>query len=523
MSAGLADLPAGAKPTTPGPADGGPTAPAPPRGFAVTSVAVVSVLLVGLAYRLPLVHYGTTTATVPAVLILPVCLSAVSHFRYARTLLVLAFVAVAGGTGMALLALGRYQIDRPLAISQAVLILTSFLSVGVLLWAARVLTIGPTALLYGLATLVGNAVTPGSWGMNPWKYAFALPTAIILLSLVGRRNLVGQLIALGLLGVVSAAFDYRSFFGFCMLCGVLLAWQRIGGWKPPRPKAAPIIAVGALGIAMYYLGTSLLVDGVLGQKLQERSEAQIQASGSLLLGGRPEWSGTARLMALRPEGYGLGVVPGHAEVAAVKAGFASINVDYNTGYVERFMVGPTFRLHSIVADLWADSGFFGLLLCAMVVFILVSAFTVRLAMRTATPLFIFMVLLALWDLAFGTSYTNLPDVTLALALALFPAAAAVRRTRAERIAERRAARVLARRPTVLGVPPTRGTRPRVPSQDAARGPADKTGASGALAGAGRQALDGLRDGARNDADAADPDETHQYLHVPNSHRYGAQT
>jgi hypothetical protein len=513
MSAGLAESPA----VTPAPA-----APVPRRNVLVASSAVVSVLLTGLAYRLPLVHYGTTTAVLPAALMLPVCLSAVSPFRYARTLLVLAFVAVAGGTGMALLALGSYRIDRPLAISQAVLILTGFLSVGVLLWAARVLTIARTALLYGLATLVGAAITPASWSSNPWKFAFALPTAIILLSLVGRRSIVAQLVVLGLLGVVSAAFDYRSFFGFCMLCGVLLAWQRIGGWKPPRPKAAPIIAVGAMGIVMYYLGTSLLVDGVLGQKLQERSEAQIEASGSLLLGGRPEWTGTVRLMALRPDGYGLGVVPGRAEVAAVKAGFASINVQYNNGYVERFMVGPTFRLHSIVADFWADAGFFGLLLCALVVFILVSAFTVRLATRTATPLFIFMVLLALWDLAFGTSYTNLPDVTLALALALFPPPAAVRLRRSDRIAERRAARVLARRPTVLGVPPSRGTRPGVLGEGVTDGPADQAGAAGDVAGAGRLALDGSGHAAQGDAEAAaaDPDETQQYL--PNPYRHGAQ-
>jgi hypothetical protein len=516
VSAGLTEQPV----TTPEPATDSPAAE---RSVLTTVVAVLSALLTGLAYPLPLVHYGTTTAVLPAVLLLPVCLSAVSPFRYARTLLVLAFAAVAGGAAMALLALRDYQVDRSLAISQAVLILTGFLSVGVLLWVARVLTIGRTALLYGVGTLVAAALEPGSWNGNPWKFAFALPVAIILLSLVARRNLVVRLAVLGVLGVVSALLDYRSFFGICMLCGVLLAWQQIGGWKPPRPKAAPIIAVGAMGIAIYYLGTWLLVDGVLGVSLQERSEAQIQSSGSLLLGGRPEWSGTVQLMGLRPEGYGLGVVPGRAEVTAVKAGFAGINAQYNNGYVEHFMVGPTFRLHSIVADFWADAGFFGLALCAMVVFILVSTFTVRLATRTATPLFIFMVLLALWDLAFGTSYSNLPDLTLALALALFPTPAAVRRSRSDRLVERRTARVLARRPTVLGVPRSRGGRSRVLGEGEADSAAYQTGPAGDIARPAGLLLDGGGKDPDGDSQqpAADSDET--VYHLPNPYRHGAQT
>lgn len=523
MTAGPAVAPAAvtpvaAVPAAAAPATATPETPASRPSLPVTALAVALVLMVGLRYKLPLAGHGSTTATLADLLLLPVCLSAVSPFRYARTLLVLTFTAVAGGTGLALLAVNEYQVSTTTAISEAVLILTGFLSVGVLLWAARVLTIARTALLYGLATLAGVSIDPSVWHTNPWKYAFALPSAIALLSLLGRRSIVVQLSVLGLLGVVSAAFDYRSFFGFCMLTGVLLAWQQIGGWKPPRPKAAPIIAVGGLGIVMYYLGTTLLVDGVLGRKLQERSEAQIQASGSLLIGGRPEWTGTVELMKLRPQGYGMGVIPGRAETIAVKTGFAGIHVDYNNGYIEHFMLGSTFRLHSIVADLWAATGVFGLLLCAMAVFILTGAFTVRLATRTATPLFIFMALLGLWDLGFGTSFTNLPDVTLALALALFPPPAAVRLRRSERLANQRVARMLARRPTVLGVPPTRGT---VAGRPAAGvdGPRVLAGAVADVATAGIEPSDEAGFAAEPDQDALGPDET-QYL--PKPYRYRAQ-
>jgi hypothetical protein len=418
----------------------------------VLPVAVTSVLLIGLNRPLA---FGASTALVPTLLLLPVCVSAVAGFRYARALLLVGFLAVAGGAAMALASPYGHAVNQRAAVSQALMILTAVVGVAVLLWVGRVLGMEKVALLYGLGAVAGAALDPARWDSNPWKFAFAFPVTVIVLALLTRwRRIIPQVLTLGVLGIVSVLLDYRSFFGFCVLTGVLLLWQQIGGWRPPRHKAGSVIVVGGLGLAMYYGGTALLVDGALGPELQERSEAQIEASGSLLLGGRPEWSGTVNLMAEHPWGYGLGVRPDTADVKAIKAGFAGINVEYDNGYVERFMAGDSFKLHSIVADLWAYCGVFGILLCATIVLILLGAFVTRFATRTGTPLFLFMALLALWDLAFGPSYSNLPDVTLATALALVPPAAALRR-RSDRLAARRAFRVQSRRVTSSWLPPSR--------------------------------------------------------------------
>lgn len=436
----------------------GPPPPVPLVGLArytqllVTPVAVLSVLLIGLNRP---VAFGASTALVPGLLVLPICVSAVAGFRYARALLMVGFLALAGGAGMALAGLGGHAVNTRAAVSQSLMILTAVLGVAVLLWVGRVLGIEKVALLWGVGAVVGALLDPARWNGNPWKFAFALPVTVIVLALLARRRrIIPQVVTLGGLGIVSVLLDYRSFFGFCVLTGVLLLWQQIGGWRPPRHKAGSVVVVGGLGLAMYYGGTALLVDGALGPELQERSEAQIEASGSLLLGGRPEWSGTAKLMAETPWGYGLGVRPDTADVKAIKSGFAGINVEYDNGYVERFMAGDSFKLHSIVADLWAYCGVFGLLLCGAIVLILLGAFVTRFATRTGTPLFLFLAILALWDLAFGPSYSNLPDVTLATALALVPPAAALRR-RSDRIAARRRFRVESRRVTSDWLPPSR--------------------------------------------------------------------
>jgi hypothetical protein len=500
---------------------GGTAPPLPPRGarWPVVPVAVLSVLLIGL--NRPIAN-GVTTAALPVALMLPVSLSAVAAFRYARVLLVLAAVALLGGACLTLISSNTYAVDQNVAITEGLLVLTAVYSVGVLLWVSRLIGIDRVALLYGLAVLLGAALDRAKWGENPWKFAFAFPTVVVVLALVSRtRRFVLQLVALGALGLVSVLLDHRSYFGFCVLTGVILIWQRIGEWRPPRHKAFSVVAVGAAGLAMYYGGTALLVDGALGPELQERSEAQIEASGSLLLGGRPEWSGTVQLMRLRPEGYGFGVIPGTPEVKAVKTGFAGINVQYDNGYVERYMLGGAFRLHSIVAETWAYCGVFGLVLCGAIALVLIGAFVTRFATRTGTPLFLFLAVLGLWDLAFGPSYSNWPDVTIALALALCPPAAAQRGRRA-RLASRRAFRVESRQVGATGAQPPSRRAAGVLGEGVADGAGDEAGAPGEGAGAAGPVLHrpGRHAGEEPQPAPADPDQT--VYHLPNPYRERAR-
>jgi hypothetical protein len=380
-------------------------------------IAAGSVLLIGLHVT---VYYGVTTAALPVALLFPVWSSTLSRFKRARTLMLLTVLALAAGELLAQVSQASHQIDGREAFASITLLGTGIGAVGVLLWASTIFSADRLALLFGLGMLLGELAAPSKWGSNPWKYAFAFPVAIILLSLFQRRRSgLMSLIVLAVLGLVSTVFDYRSFLGFCVLTGLLVLWQR--ATRSPgreRNRLAPLLLLGAAGLAIYFLATSLLVNGYLGSSLQQRSVAQIDASGSLLIGGRPEWAATVQLMRLNPFGYGLGAVPNADDLLAGKKGFASINVDYNNGYIENYMLGAQFHLHSIIADLWSSCGIAGLALAGVILVILLSSLSVALSERSASAAFLVVVLVALWDLGFGPIFSNLPDVTLALAMAM---------------------------------------------------------------------------------------------------------
>ena len=95
--------------------------------------------------------------------------------------------------------------------------------------------------------------------------------------------------------------------------------------------------MAALGLAVYYLGTTLLVDGYLGEAAQAKSVAQIDAAGSLIAGGRPELAATLALLGADFRGFGLGAIANYHDVLVAKTGMASINYDPNNGYVERYL------------------------------------------------------------------------------------------------------------------------------------------------------------------------------------------
>lgn len=171
-------------------------------------------------------------------------------------------------------------------------------------------------------------------------------------------------------------------------------------------------------VALYSLGTTLLVQGYLGQANQQRTVQQIEDSGSLLIGGRPEWAGTAQLMQEHPMGFGLGTVPDSTDIWAAKAGMRAIGTDTENGYVDNYMFGGHVKLHSIVADLWATFGIFGFALGILMVVALGFCLIDRLSSRTASGLICLFAILGVWDLAFGPIYKNLPDVMFALAITL---------------------------------------------------------------------------------------------------------
>jgi hypothetical protein len=380
------------------------------------SIAIAAVVLIGANVQ---VKYGITIALLPVALLFPVWMPVLSGYPFARTLLAAAGVAVFWGTMLAWFATEDHEVNKHQAVAAGLMIVTAFGAVGVLLWACELLRVETVIILFGVGLAASHLTDHAGWAANPWKYGFALPTAIIAITLAGRaRSLAVGILALAAVGLMSVVSDYRSFAAFCMITILVLLWQLASRSASTRAhKAAPLLMLGAIGFGVYNLLSNLLVSGFLGSGLQQRSTAQIEASGSLLIGGRPEWAATTRLMSERPQGFGFGVLPNAIDVNHGDAGLESVNIDPANGY-EAYMFGGGFRLHSLLADLWSAAGWGGLLLTATVFVILLVRLATALAERVATPILVFATVFAMWAIAFSPIFTDLKDLTLAAFVAL---------------------------------------------------------------------------------------------------------
>jgi hypothetical protein len=172
-----------------------------------------------------------------------------------------------------------------------------------------------------------------------------------------------------------------------------------------------------VGVLVYVGAAALMTSGALGTEVQERSVTQISTSGSLIAGGRPEWAASLALFEMRPQGYGIGVVPSWTDLQTGRAGMASINVDAG-GYTTNFMFGGAFELHSVVSDLWVNCGAVGFALAMLVLFCLVRNASFLLASREAATIVLFTTGVALWAVLFGPLYTDWRLVCVSLGLSM---------------------------------------------------------------------------------------------------------
>lgn len=380
--------------------------------------AVVALLALGLDVTLPM---ATNTGLLAAVALLPVWVTAIPRYRGAGTIVVLSVLGLASGALLAAWSSLDHAFSPRQAAETGFLVLTAVGGIGLLLWARRLLPLWTVAVAYGAGELVmGILDAPDS--ANPYKFELALPLTIIVLAVAdARRGRLPALAALAVLGGLNILNDARSAFGFCLVAAALVLWQarptirHSGGsrWKS-------ILLLGGIATGGYVAISELLVAGALGAEVQTRSITQIEQTGSLLLGGRPEWTAAWTLMQERPLGFGLGTVPNAADVHLAESGFAVTNIPTAEGYIKNYMFGGRFELHSIVADLWSNLGVIGVALGLVMAGLLIHSFAELLSRRRAGALTCFLVLSSLWYLAFGPIPANLPDVALTLGLLLLP-------------------------------------------------------------------------------------------------------
>jgi hypothetical protein len=381
--------------------------------------------------------YGLSAGALLAVGLMPLWVPALRRYALAPLLAALMAASVVSGLVLSSLSAQDHDINQASRFQMTGLMLSGAAAFVLVLWARRELPLHRVVALYGIGG-VASAVLDGRL---TWKFGVALPATFLILGLLERSGSRLRLaVVVTLLGVVGVADDYRSYFAFCLLAATLTIWQArpVAGDRPTN-RWWPAFLLGAVGAAMYLLTTSLLTSGYLGEEVQARTVEQIDQSGSLLAGGRPEWAATFQLMQIKPAGYGVGVVPNLEDVRTATAGLKSINIGLNQQR-DRYMFGGEFRLHSIVADLWVRFGLVGAALAATILVAVVRGLSFSLADRTAATSVILAALLALWSLPFEPSYTYWVRVCVALGLVLVPAANTVGRGRPGRRVESMARR-----------------------------------------------------------------------------------
>lgn len=380
--------------------------------------AIGALALLGMNLPLP---SATSTGLIATVALVPVWAAAVARARGAAVLFALAAIGLLSGILLTVVSSADHSVATRHAVELSFTVLTGLGGIGLVVWARTVVPLRVLGIAYGGGQLIAGLLAPAV--ADAYKFQFALPVTIIVLSVLsdraGRTALRATLLAFGVLAVLDVAGNARSAFGRCAIAAALVLWQMRRQSAGRRAGAGSnLLLLVAVGVGVYFAATELLVSGALGAGVQARTTQQIAQSGSLLLGGRPEWLATLSLMKAHPLGFGMGAVPNATDVATAKAGIAASHIPTINGYIEHYLFNGRFELHSIVADLWANLGPAGLLLGLALVAVAVGELVVLLSRRAAPALTCFAVVTAVWYLAFGPVYSNMVDVAFAVGLVM---------------------------------------------------------------------------------------------------------
>lgn len=386
--------------------------------------AAVAVLLLGLRIALP---YQLTVGVAVGLALIPVWLPALSRFRGARTLLACGVgLTVVGGLLTYISAADHEVSDRRLT-TVTIEVLGLLVGIGVVLWARTQMHDGWVAAWFGAGMLLGVERSSSLFADNPWRFGFSVAVAVLALGLVGvRRRRWAELTVLLALIVASVLSDARSGSAMLLLTAVLVAWQARPTESTRRGSALWVLAgLAVSAFAVYSIGQALIIEGALGDDAQARTLKQINTSGSVILGGRPEMAATAALMQDQPWGFGSGTLPSRHDIGVAKSGLQDINFDPDIAYVDEYMFGSGYELHSLFGDLWADFGLLGLAFCFGVLVLVLRGVAIRVASRTASALLVWLGFKTLWNLFFSPFYSSVPLLMLTLGLVLFPVGALV--------------------------------------------------------------------------------------------------
>lgn len=357
-------------------------------------------------------------AFVPAVALFAVWWPVVRSLRQARWTLLLGAAALANG--LLLLWLNTTRSVSDLVAWNVCLELVGVLAcAGSMTWVMRTIGVGPGGVAFALGMVINANPTGAFNSSDPLRFAYSLP--IILLLLFAAAWLAKKPFEIAAL-VISAGFaaliGSRSVFGVAVMALVLMALTSHGGRNRIKlSMPSTIAALAGLAFAAYHIGQALLLEGMLGETARQRTEYQIRLSGELILGGRPEVAAATALIRDQIWGYGAGVKPSLADLQVARNSMAQIGYDPMNGYVENYMFGDVFRLHSMLGDMWAAFGIFGLLLVVYLCWHVIRVIQAGPHPGGADAAVLFLSFLMLWNALFAPWFSSLDIVILFLALA----------------------------------------------------------------------------------------------------------
>lgn len=378
-------------------------------------LAIIVLVVVGMRVD---IGQGVTVGAIACVALFPVWLPVLRHYWGARLFLLSGAVAIGSGIWLTALSAPTHDTSLGQAVGAIAGLMGLLAGVGFVLWARTILPISHIVIWYGIGLLLGVSPTSDLFAANPWRFGYSVVLTVLLLGItlqLRRRWL--ELAAAVVLTVVATITDARSTFAFMLLTVLLVVWQMRPA-RPTRGKSAlrALLALGLLAIVVLNVIQALILDGALGEATQQRTLVQLQQSGSLILGGRPELAATIALMQHQPWGFGVGTAPGQHDILAAKTGMAAINYDPNNGYVDNYLFGGHIELHSVVGDFWAGLGIPGLLLAVIILVLIARGIGVHVSNNTASAVLLFLGIKAFWFMFFGPFFSS--SVLLILVLGL---------------------------------------------------------------------------------------------------------
>lgn len=392
----------------------------PTRRITSTNVPLMAAygvaFLSAIRFRLPLdIQIGAALA----LLLLPVTYASLLRYRGAFSIASMSAVAALTGVLVTAFADGFADTDARLLASNVAQVLGIGVLLAALLWARDVMGSRPLVLTYGLGMLSSTVVQGVNFG-NSWKFTFSVPITLILLSLPWvYLHRWPQVVAIGALSAVSMLNDSRSLTGMLLIALVLTLTQGVERKFVGTSRVALVLVrVVLVSAAGYFFVQAAILDGFLGEGAQARTEAQIDISGSVITGGRPEIGAASSLLSSRPWGFGAGTLPSGTDVLTAKTGMRALGYDPDNGYVNNYMFGNGFEVHSVVGDLWLRFGVGGLILAIVVAVSMIAGLSRALAAGAASTVMVFLVLRTLWDLPFSPIGSALLTLPIAIAIAL---------------------------------------------------------------------------------------------------------